>query len=199
MQQQKSTENLVQEFVNQEITTTGIESRKRFYEETNQESIVKHQPKRCLLSSIVDFFKPKQTKIGEISIAVEENKKEETVKLTIETKDKQSGKLQKETKRVITMNKDSDIEQKMKGVSYEVTQYLVDMLECDKNSMIQYQLQALDSARLFKKKLEESPDVVDGLINNENEVNNNQKNDENEKNEMNNQNNENEQNKEVQE
>ena len=173
MQQRQNTETLVQEYLDKEVTVTGVESRKRFYEETKQEEVV-YQPKRGFFSSFgqmirhpIEYFKPKQQKIGEITFDVVEDRKTQNVTITITTNDKNNlaKKQQKETQRVITINKDSDIEEKMKGVSYELINYLVYSIDYDNHKMISSKLQEIDEHSSLRQKIEENQNVVDGIQN----------------------------------
>ena len=73
-------ENKGKSLIDMKLVSTGIESRKRFYSEINQQP-EEYQPKRGMMNNLyqmirhpIEYFKPKETKMSEMKIEMKEMK-----------------------------------------------------------------------------------------------------------------------------
>ena len=137
-------ENKGKSLIDMKLVSTGIESRKRFYSEINQQP-EEYQPKRGMMNNLyqmirhpIEYFKPKETKMSEMKIEVKKNEKNVNILLSLLTGGETISLGQ------IHVTEKSNIETKLQKLTEEVTNFIESQLDMEKNELIQQQLRKLN-------------------------------------------------------
>ena len=113
-------EQETQNETNETTQETGLESRKRFYEE--HETSIKHEAKRNKCSEFcqmllhpIEYFRPKETKVSELKFEINQLKNGEIEIVVLQYFNGKSYQLG-----VLRINENSDIEESMKQIEDEI-------------------------------------------------------------------------------